>query len=376
MPRARAFLVLLALLLFPAPALPATDPLQETQEDLRRRLGELLDQRENLERTREQARRELLDLEAVLAASRAKRRELAEESRELDRRLAQTAELLARLDRESTESRARLGPRLRAWYLFGPEASEALLASAADFREALARSQAFTDLLTADQRRLTRLLAQKRELSALREGFAERQAEADSLADLLRQQAVELTRLLAQRQALLADLAGQESQLGDNIKALQEAQTRLAGAFALGRDPGGYPRAKGVLSARGNLSPPVEGELVGRAGPGERGVVLKARPGAPVRSPWWGKVAYAGRLAGSGQVVVVDHGDRVHTVLANLSGLAVEAGQEGGGAPWACGRRGETLRKWRRAFPTENLLLCCVGAWTVRALEDYLAVFF
>lgn len=52
-----------------------------------------------------------------------------------------------------------------------------------------------------------------------------------------------------------------------------------------------------------------------------------ARKGAQVRAPWSGQVAFASNIGGWGKVVVLDHGDRVHTVLAHLGTLAVETGQ-------------------------------------------------
>jgi septal ring factor EnvC (AmiA/AmiB activator) len=141
----------------------------------------------------------------------------------------------------------------------------------------------------------------------------------------------------ADRKSLITELSAQGKRLDVSIAALTEAETRLARTFALpgGPPPEGKPPPKpapnprtNVVKARGSLSPPVEGRVVGRAGPGRRGVVLETRPGAPVRAPWAGTVVYAATLNGYGRVVVLDHGQRVHTVLAHLGMLSVEKGMQ------------------------------------------------
>jgi murein hydrolase activator len=136
-----------------------------------------------------------------------------------------------------------------------------------------------------------------------------------------------------EHKALLDDLSSHEKRMEESISALTEAETRLARTFAL---PGAHQKQKtssakpspSVVKARGTLSPPVEGKVVGRAGPNRRGVVLQARPGAPVRAPWAGTVVYAATLNGYGRVVVLDHGQRVHTVMAHLGTLSVEKGMQ------------------------------------------------
>jgi septal ring factor EnvC (AmiA/AmiB activator) len=67
--------------------------------------------------------------------------------------------------------------------------------------------------------------------------------------------------------------------------------------------------------------------VVGRGDEQRPGLIIQAPPGAPVRAPWEGTVVHAAPLAGYGLVLVLDHGARVHTVLAHLGGLRAEAGQ-------------------------------------------------
>ena len=58
------------------------------------------------------------------------------------------------------------------------------------------------------------------------------------------------------------------------------------------------------------------------------GVDLAVLAGTPIAAPAPGVVAFTGRWAIRGNVVVVDHGAGVHTVYAHASELLVTPGQE------------------------------------------------
>ena len=63
---------------------------------------------------------------------------------------------------------------------------------------------------------------------------------------------------------------------------------------------------------------------------------MRAPLGTPVRAVWDGKVAHAGWFKGFGNLLIIDHGDRVFSLMAHLDQLekavgdAVHAGDEVG----------------------------------------------
>jgi len=325
-----------AVLLAAWPAVSPAESPQAARTELRRRLEEVCARQQILTRTLEETRAGLKALEARLAAGRRQEAALARQAEVTRRKLTAVRVQLAGLDALARQAERGYRRRLRALYLYGPEASRHLWATAADFRDALTRRQALTRLLEADTRRLRALRRRRAELARLQSELAWRRNELRQVRLRLQDLRLRLEELRRQRRALLAHLEERRRALETTIAALKEAEARLARTFAL---PPGYrpsreaasspapPPASGVLAVRGRLSPPVEGRVVARAGPRRRGVVIAARPEAPVRSPWAGTVAYAAPLAGYGRVVVIDHGSRIHTVLAHLGTLSVEKGQ-------------------------------------------------
>lgn len=333
-----ALLLLLAFAPLPAMGFNGGDTPFSARQELRQRLVVVLDHHDQIKRSIKTTQQELTRLASQKEQALAKSAELKAQAPQLEQRLKAVEMQLGGMARLLAKQEAVYYKRLKVLYLHGPDVSSALWATSQDFADALSRAQALDRILALDRRRLDALNQRRAELAVLKTDLAYRRNE---LAEVRTQQ-VELTQRLANmqedRKALITELSAQEKRLNVSISALTEAETRLARTFAL---PGAPPEEKkqptpvakpkpssGVVNARGSLSPPVEGRVVGRAGPDRRGVVLETRPGAPVRAPWAGTVVYAATLNGYGRVVVLDHGQRVHTVLAHLGMLSVEKGMQ------------------------------------------------
>jgi septal ring factor EnvC (AmiA/AmiB activator) len=68
----------------------------------------------------------------------------------------------------------------------------------------------------------------------------------------------------------------------------------------------------------------------GQAGGDEtvsRGIAIRGRPGAQVVAPYDGKVVYAGPFRGYGQILIIEHGGRYHSLLAGLDRIHAVVGQ-------------------------------------------------
>jgi septal ring factor EnvC (AmiA/AmiB activator) len=147
------------------------------------------------------------------------------------------------------------------------------------------------------------------------------------------------------RSASLASSAIAESDralaLGEEARELartagtREAQARLGAKLA--ELPGPVPRPGPAASppARGGVAYvlPVEGRLltgvgeISDAGVHARGLTFATEPNAEVVAPADGRVIHASRFRSYGEVLIIDHGGGLHSVITDLASLAVSFGQ-------------------------------------------------
>lgn len=90
---------------------------------------------------------------------------------------------------------------------------------------------------------------------------------------------------------------------------------------------------KPITTARGLLTFPVVGNING--GYGEKlskglrrkGLNIESGPGAQVVSPYNGKIVFAGTFRGYGQLLIIEHGEGYHSLLAGMSRIDGNVGQ-------------------------------------------------
>lgn len=93
------------------------------------------------------------------------------------------------------------------------------------------------------------------------------------------------------------------------------------------------PAAPPITTAKGTLIRPATGSVVRRFGQRDpdglrnRGIVIAARDGAAVLAPYDGSVIYAGPFEGFGLILIIEHGQGYHTLLAGLGRIGLQVGQ-------------------------------------------------
>lgn len=87
------------------------------------------------------------------------------------------------------------------------------------------------------------------------------------------------------------------------------------------------------MAAKGKIPFPAKGKIIKKygditeAGSPSKGIVIQTRPGAQVISPFDGTVLFAGPFRGYGELVIIEHDDGYHTLLAGLGRLDTTVGQ-------------------------------------------------
>jgi len=290
-------------------------------------------------------------------------RQIELESRALRAAQARLRAATQRLDTAEERSRtaqalvdsamATAGPRLVARYRLGREGYVRFLLGASSIADLLRRHRAFDALLQADLATLTALHASARAAKGARDELAAAHAEQQQSAAAESERRAGLQGKLDEQRTLLASVQQEKVVHEQTVRELEEAEKKLSEKLAEIRRTHPALVAPEILlktsmrKARGRLPFPVEKGRVevpfGRAVDPRFGTVtlqtgidVRAQAGTPIRAVWDGKVAHAGWFKGFGNLLIVDHGDGMYSLMAHLDllekalGDSVRAGEEVG----------------------------------------------
>ncbi len=237
---------------------------------------------------------------------------------------------LARLRRDIAAQRRALAPKL-----------EALESERMRLARLVARKRALRSAVSweqrAAQRRAERLAADAKDLRELidrleRAAREKAEREARELAELkAREKAKLAARELAEHEAA-ARLQAEAGRRAKEEAARQQAELSRPQAPMQLQKPANvrsFPSAPGAAS----LVMPARGRVIMRFGQEteeggmSKGVTIATRREAQVVAPYDGQVAYAGIFRGYGQILIIEHGGRYHTLLAGLEQLGAVVGQ-------------------------------------------------
>ena len=348
-------------------ATEAADRVDEKLGTVERALEESRDKERALEAKSETIEQQIIALQAEMVTAARAVQNNEEALTALEARLAaliqEESAAAAMLGRRRIELIATLGA-LERLALLPPEAVIATPVALHDtvrtsrlLRAAVPALEGRAALLAAELIALAGLRAEigaeRDRMARTRGSLAAEQARVDALLgrkSTLRNRTVEAQRAQEARVAGLAAEATDLRELMDKLAAEAAAtpappQSKPAvepvpmapeTATAAAVPPAGFTAPEGARSfteARGTLPLPARGRLVGAYGQtdanGERthGITIETRADAVVVTPYDGRVAFAGLYRGYGQLLIIDHGEGYHTLLAGFSRIDAVLGQ-------------------------------------------------
>lgn len=281
----------------------------------------------------------LAEAETALAEARAEWRRVEAEKAQAEARLQREREAELAAQARMTARLAELKPRLFARERMGRSGELRILLEARSLADLVKRRYLLDRILSRDLSLLGEAraaLAERERARAAREVEAVRLRELSLEADDRRQQA-EAKR--EERETLLAALRGARA---FHERAAVEAgtQARHLAEFVATLPPprAGVPVQGGFAARRGRLPLPAPGPIsvgFGRVvNPKfntvtvQNGIDLEAPAGALVRAVAPGRVVHAGWFKGYGNLVIVDHGEGYHTLVAHLASMRTAMGEE------------------------------------------------
>ncbi len=322
-------------------------------EVVRKRLQEKQKLTEQEARRATELLKELHDLDTRLLSSSRKRHELQAEEEQLERGLREHQAKIETLESERAKARALLRRRLASIYKQGRLGSTRVLEQAAASAEPIRMARYLAAISKADTTAMREYeQLRRRHEQALAELHAKKQ-ELEKKKEALRREAAKYEVARKEKAALLARLQKDLEKHRTEAEKLRAAEEDLISIINLAPPPEvpppSSPKEPEVREARvrppvrrererpfgmrkGELAAPVRGEVILRfgdrreGGPREQGIVIRAAPGSEVTAVASGEVRFAGPFPGLGNMIILAHGQRYHTVYAHLVEMTREVG--------------------------------------------------
>ena len=213
-----------------------------------------------------------------------------------------------------------------------PLAPQDTLRSALLLREAVPQLEYSTEGLRKDLTKIasltTAIRAQYAQIKTMTQRLNEKRRGMNVLIKKKSQLQTAFASESARAKTRAENLARQAGNLKELLAKLEADSKRRSGGSKKSEIPTGA-----FMAARGRIPYPVKGTIVKKygeqieAGITSKGITIRTRPNAQVISPYDGTVLFAGPFRGYGQLLIIEHGDGFHTLLAGIGRLDTSVGQ-------------------------------------------------
>ncbi len=230
--------------------------------------------------------------------------------------------------------------RLIALYKLNKLGEVNLLASATSLYDLMQRKSAVEKILRYDHRVISDLTERKNELYRLVDQLNLEKNKKEQLDKKYQTAVAKLAKEKKQRQKLLADIKQKKTNRLATIKYLKQASIQLDKTINALRQ-GSSPEQEGFnnFSAyQGLLKMPVSGNVISKYGKYvephsgasnfRNGIEIQSRPGTPIRAVFSGETIFSSWLKGYGNVIIIAHGKKYHTVYAHAEELFRSKGEK------------------------------------------------
>jgi len=299
-------------------------------ERLRKRLDDVRTQTRSAEHDLEEADLELGIRTNELQLAIDMQSQLEQQQHEIESQISSIASSIAR-------EKEFLRKRLAALYRLGELSYIRLLLSIDDRRDPVQAVSMLSFLVSRDARAVARFQAMRDQLRARSAELADRQQKLAGVRRIIEQRQQAMATARAKKERALASLRSEGSQSEQKLAELEEKAKRLEHLLdVLARQNGTVAAAFDVRIVQGALAWPVQGKIIERFGKQRNakfstvtfnnGLKIAAAPGTEVRSVFAGTVLFSQWFKGYGNLVILDHGNRVFSLYGNLKAPAVTAG--------------------------------------------------
>ncbi|HEX9407140.1 MAG TPA: peptidoglycan DD-metalloendopeptidase family protein, partial [Thermoanaerobaculia bacterium] len=241
------------------------------------------------------------------------------------------------LTNDIAQQKEYLRNRLAALYRLGRLSYVRLLLSVDDRRDPLQAVSMLTYLASRDARAISRFDATRQQLREQYAALAVRQRSVSEARKVVEQRREAVAATHARKERLVALLHRQSTQSEQQIANLEEKAKRLEHLIdVLSRQSAGGIVEADIRSVQGALGWPVDGKVIETFGRQvepkfstvtfNNGLKVAAAAGTEVHSIFPGTVLFSQWFKGYGNLIILDHGNRVFSLYGNLKSPSVAVG--------------------------------------------------
>lgn len=330
MRRAIAALLVMMAATTAAPQRTDLDRIRDDIKNLRARLDEVRKQAQSAARELE-----VVDLEVGLRTreldlAMAAEAKLAEEQASIE---SQIAALIPRIAQQKTDLRK----RLVVLYRLGGLSYVRMFLALGDDKNPIDAMSMLSYLVTRDARLVSRFQSARQELVLRQQQLAVKQQQVHQTRLVVEERRRAVVTARDQQQRVVAKLNKEESGTSAQLAALEEKARRLQRLVdVLSQQQRGVLSPLDIRSVQGALAWPVEGKVIEHFGRQRNpkfstftvnnGLKIEAVAGTPVRTVFQGTVLFSQWFKGYGNLIIVDHGNRVFSLYGNLKAPSVAVG--------------------------------------------------
>ena len=257
---------------------------------------------------------------------------------ELEQQQTATEQQIGRLTPRIAQQKHFLRQRLAALYRLGGLSYVRLLLSIDDRHDPIAPMSMLTYLVSRDARAISRFESAQQQLRARYADLADRKRKIADIKRVVEDRRAAVETAHVQKARVLASLQQQGSRSERQLAELEEKAKRLERLIdVLSRQKAGLPPSADIRAVQGVLSWPISGSVIETFGRQRNptfatvtynnGLKIAAVPGSEVRAIFPGTVLFSQWFKGYGNLVIVDHGNRVVSLYGNLKSPGVTAGE-------------------------------------------------
>ncbi len=321
-------------------ALLAQSPAPASNADLDRIRGEIVKLKQRLGDVHRQARNARQDVEAadLELGIHTRELEIATQTRQrVDQERARTVAQIDALTVRIGQQKQHLRKRLSALYRLGGIGYLRILMSLDQRSDPTPAISMLSFLVTHDSRTITRFQATRWQLDQQKIALAKQQQELAELSRVIEQRRRAVVASLAEKQRVLARMEKQETGSTQRLAELEEKERRLQRLVGLlSAHAGTVAPSSDVRTYRGTLAWPIDGKVLERFGRQRNakfstytmnnGLKIAAVPRAEVRAVFQGTVLFSQWFKGYGNLIILDHGNRVFSLYGNIAAPVVAVG--------------------------------------------------